>query len=243
MVLVEGGVVLAGERRDSGSAPGQTWLARLSSEGLPVWQRILAVPGNSVYVSAIVPASGNLIAAGYINGTDGGAWLFSFTRSGDLLWQKLYSQGRGWLYDLTSDGAGNVFVTGSGQAETIAARLDAAGNVVWGRRFRLDWEPGQASARAAGGWVVAGDIVTENDEQIVFVSEMDDSGNSSGCPATAGSWDPSIRTGAATIAITTTAAIDAHLSPLIGKIVVVPFTHQSVCPGFQYTAYLPCLTR
>lgn len=110
---------------------------KYNSSGDSVWVSRIGFDGRSIKVDG----SGNV----YVAGADtGGAALFKFDPSGNLLWEKQYA-GPGqfdYFTDLEIDASGNLCVTGFSLDigfDLVAAKYDPSGNELW---FYRDVLPG-----------------------------------------------------------------------------------------------------
>ena len=148
------------------------WLERFSATGTLYWQQAFSAPlGADTRANAVAAdGAGGCFVAGYTTGElwgpatgpgDQDAWVIHYSASGNLQWfQKLAVVGSNWAIDLASDGAGGVFVGGSGPAVGVdtewVARFDGTGQLLW--QEGIGGATGQLwgiAADGAGGVVVA----------------------------------------------------------------------------------------
>lgn len=146
-------------RNSSGAE--DVFLAKYSSSGSTQWVNVAGASGTNFDRGRAVAVDnmGNVIVAGFIEGsanfanttlTSSGlrdAFVAKYDANGGLLWAKrMGGIGRDEAYDVTTDAAGNIYVTGlfqnnvtigtttltsRGDFDAFTAKLDANGNPVW----------------------------------------------------------------------------------------------------------------
>jgi uncharacterized delta-60 repeat protein len=161
LALPGGGFVVAGF---AGVGPGDrdVWIARLTADGVPLWQRSHGGSGNDGAFHLALSADGDLLVAGYwqtgeAEGERRGfdLWAARLDLAGELLWQRSFHRG---AFDAATgvvpqaDGgltlAGMTQTGGPGEIDIWVLRLDAAGDLVWDRQF--------GGASTDGAWAAIG---------------------------------------------------------------------------------------
>ena len=137
------------------------FVAKLTSDGALLWNTFLGGAAADYGYSITADGTGNAYVAGYSTGTWGSpirpydsntlssdAFVAKVGTNGNLLWNTFLGGSggdKGW--SITSDAAGNIYVTGqsaatwgspvrtftqvSGHNNAFAAKLDSAGNIIW----------------------------------------------------------------------------------------------------------------
>lgn len=162
----------------AGPNAGQSdaWVAKYTAAGDPVWQKQFGTPWHDVAEDVAVDASGNVYLCGFTGGPLAGprqglrdVWVAKYTGTGALLWKRQFgTTADEQAYDVTTDAAGDVYLTGYtrgvlagpgyGSFDVWVAKYDGAGTALWLRQFGtafLDEAYGVA-ADGAGGVYVAG---------------------------------------------------------------------------------------
>ncbi|WP_438007367.1 protein kinase [Sorangium sp. So ce321] len=191
--------------------PGPPW------EGAPVLAMRLGDDERQAITAIAADAGGDLWITGHFRGTidlgavrlqgDGYADVFvaRLDPAGEVLWARRFGDAE-WQasVDIALDRAGNAFVTGTfrgaidfGQGplrnpageDIFVAKLDAAGNALWGKRFGDGSEQGgsRVAVDEAGNVVVAGQYTGSLDlgdgalrgagRYDIFLAKLDASGN------------------------------------------------------------------
>lgn len=177
-VSVDGldGVYITGSLNFGGGAPsGEATIARYTAEGQLVWQRIFGSPDFDTATAVDSDASGNVVVSGRTDGSlfgthAGGqdSFVVKYDVDGNLLWAKQFgSAGGDFVWDISLDGSGNVFVVGftSGDLEgtshglndAFVRKYDPNGNHLWTRQFgttNLDYGHGLATDAQGNVYVV-----------------------------------------------------------------------------------------
>jgi len=153
---------------DFGGGPlnGQSFLAKLDPSGSYLWGKAFAHQGGAN--SAAIDGAGNIVLTGVFGGitnfggddlqsNDGTADIFvaKFDPNGNHVWSKQFGNADGTAATgIQIDAQGNLFLTGgfggtinfgggplmaSSSIDLYVAKLDAAGNHVWSKRFGGDW--------------------------------------------------------------------------------------------------------
>src|SRR5947208_4042032 len=172
----DGGFIVAG-LADGVGILKQTWLLRLDSAGLILWQK--------AYGSMDVPADGSMagfggptvkdspdgefvVASSTMVSSDVAAWIFKVDASGSLLWQEAFT-GDGAAAARSIDAApdgGYVVVAATivpnvtfGETRTLVVRLDENGDVMWQHIYNgsgITAAPDSIAHTDDGGFVVVG---------------------------------------------------------------------------------------
>jgi len=172
----DGGFIVAG-LADGVGILKQTWLLRLDSAGLILWQK--------AYGSMDVAADGSMagfggptvkdspdgefvVASSTMVSSDVAAWIFKVDASGSLLWQEAFT-GDGAASARSIDAApdgGYVAVAATivpnvtfGETRTLVVRLDENGDVMWQHIYNgsgITAAPDSIAHTNDGGFVVAG---------------------------------------------------------------------------------------
>jgi hypothetical protein len=169
------------------------FVSKLDAAGNLVWARSLGGTDYDYGLDVAVDVAGNVYTTGFFGGTadfDPGAGIYDLTggfrdvfvskldAAGNFAWARRWGgTSEDWGYDLTVDGAGNVYTTGffagtvdfdpgpgvvnlisAGGTDVFVSKLNAAGDLVWARRW------GGASTSSDWGYGVtvdgAGNVYT-----------------------------------------------------------------------------------
>jgi hypothetical protein len=132
--------------QNAGSYDG--YLTKYDSQGNQLWVKQFGSVGDDEPYSLFIDANDNLFLSGYtdgdLEGTNAGsfdAWVARYDTNGNQLWiQQFGTPDRDEVYGLTSDNAGNLFLTGitqgslgdtnAGSFDGWLAKLDAEGNLL-----------------------------------------------------------------------------------------------------------------
>ena len=140
----DGGYIVAAylSLTSSNAYPG--WLLKLDTSGNIVWQRTFAFGQHepSMVPSALREVSGG----GFIVVADE-PWVARLDEAGNVLWQHLYFENENTFMvpqHVVEVEGGDFIIVGHHADEDLyyrawAMRLDAAGNVLWSRRFVTGW--------------------------------------------------------------------------------------------------------
>ena len=169
-----GGVFVVGETTGSLAGPqvggGDVWLARFDGAGNLLWSVQLGSSGYDRVGGLVADGVGGLLVGGDTPGTLGGPplggtdlFLARYDASGGLQWiHQTGSPGIEMLTALAPDGSGGCYAGGSQwvtgpsieQPDAWLGRFDAAGNLLWERRF--------GTAQDESTWALATDRVGGN---------------------------------------------------------------------------------
>jgi hypothetical protein len=163
------GIASGGFQNTYGGGTYDAFLVKLDASGNRLWATYFGNNNNDHAYSIAIDHSGNVylaggtssttgIASGGFQSTYGGgsydAFLVKFDASGNRLWATYYG-GTGWeeAYGVSTDTAGNVFITGftnstagiasggfqnsygGGTYDSFLVKFDAAGNRIWGTYY------------------------------------------------------------------------------------------------------------
>ncbi len=195
---------------------GDVFLAKLDAAGNHLWSKRFGGAGQEYADSVATDTAGNVIVMGQFTGTVdfGGGPLTSatpldvfvakFDPAGNHLWSRRFGETAAhYRLSVATDAAANVVVTGSfddgsidfgggplaaASADVFVAKLDAAGNHLWSKRFgnTNGQYAGGVSTDAAGNVVVAGysygtvdfggGALTSAGSSDIFVAKLDAAG-------------------------------------------------------------------
>jgi hypothetical protein len=204
-----------GALTSAGNSDG--FLVKLDADGTTLWSQIFGGTSYDAGQSLAVDSNGNVVVTGYFSGTiDLGGGPLSSAGGTDVFLAKLDPDGKHiWSkrfgdamfqggQSVAVGGAGDVFVTGNfkgtidfggdvlasaGGKDAFVAKLDAAGNHVWSKRFGdAATQYGQGIAvDGAGNVFVVGDfngtvsfggpVLSSGAAAELFVAKLDASGN------------------------------------------------------------------
>lgn len=116
-------------------------LARFDLKGNPVWVRTWGGPhDDSGSAVAVDPGTGDAYVIGQTSASGSAPKrivLLKFSRSGDLLWSKIWHSAQGAVaYGAATDFAGNLFVAGECDGAALLLKFTPAGELVWSRGWR-----------------------------------------------------------------------------------------------------------
>ena len=126
------------------------WLAKYNSDGDRIWVQQFGTQGDDslLYGGIEVAANGDTFLTGYTDSNLGGdnagsydTWVAKYNRTGDRQWiQQFGTSDFDYAHDISSDNAGNLYVTGitegslgatnAGAADSWVAKLDANSGVL-----------------------------------------------------------------------------------------------------------------
>jgi hypothetical protein len=156
-----GSVFVSGLTRGNVGGPplgdDDAFVAKFDEEGNQLWARQVATSSEDGSESVAPDGLGNVFVAGYTRGNLAGqqahyedAFVAKYDATGSLLWTRQFGVqqligDRTSAYAVTADGSGNVYFAGEGSEglfgidhAAIVAKLDGAGNLVWGKQLDLD---------------------------------------------------------------------------------------------------------
>ena len=166
-LALPGGGFVVGGFAGVGDGDRDIWLARLTDDGVPLWQRQYGGPGNDGAFHLASAQDGTLLVTGYWQtGGDRGfdLWAARLDPAGELLWQRRFDHGN---FDagtgVVPQADGGLTVTGMTQTggpaevDVWVLRLDSSGDIAWERRFGGDRVDGAWAAigRPDGGLVIS----------------------------------------------------------------------------------------
>jgi hypothetical protein len=227
----QGNVYVTGETAgafdDSTNAGGlDGFLIKLDEHGGRHWVRQFGTAGFDQSFSVAADDSGNVYVAGGTEGDLGGtsaggydAFVRGYDAAGNLLWTTQFgTSGFEQCNAITTDGLGNVYVSGFTEGElggrpnvgfydVFVSKLDATGNLLWARMFGSDTDDrghgistdGQGNIYLAG--ITLGDLFSVNQgDYDAFVAKIVDVPEPAGwlqaaCAAAAMMWGRRITAG------------------------------------------------
>ena len=201
-----GNVFIAGRTEGVIVPPGagqlDAFVAKYDSFGDQVWVRQFGTSGFERVNDAATDGLGNVYLTGFTNGNlglpgdQGSAFVTKFDTDGHSVWTRRLGATVGEGYAVSTDGLGNVYVSGENRPDyndpnhtgldAFVSKLDDTGNILWSRQLGTrgtDFSRG-VSADGLGSVYVSG---TTNgslgganhggNTTDVFVSRFDDLGN------------------------------------------------------------------
>ena len=122
-----------------------TWVAKYNRNGVRQWIEQLGTEGDDglLFGDIEVDSNGDIFVTGYTDGDLGGenagsydTWVAKYNRNGDRIWLEQFGTADfDYAHDISSDNAGNLYVTGitegslggtnTGAADSWIAKLDA----------------------------------------------------------------------------------------------------------------------
>jgi len=135
----DGGFIVAGFTNSSGNGGYDGYLAKLNSDGWPIWERTFGGSDWDFFHSVIERPDGGFMAAGetFSNGSgDSDAWLVHVSDDGDLIWEDQYGGIEGDLARsiIHCSSGGYLFAgetTVGGDQDAWIVRVDDAGGTLW----------------------------------------------------------------------------------------------------------------
>ncbi|GIW40783.1 MAG: hypothetical protein KatS3mg076_1360 [Candidatus Binatia bacterium] len=151
-------------------APGfdAIWVLKLDPQGNVLWQKAFGGFDEDTIWSFDIAPDGNYLVPGstvsFSPDFSGDTWVLKLDPQGNVLWQKVYAVPGDWDEALavgaTSDGGALVGAfreEGTSDWDWLLFRLDAAGNVIWQRRYEYGWDwPNSVAEGPDGSFWVAG---------------------------------------------------------------------------------------
>jgi len=144
-VTYDGGYILCGSTRSSGSGKADVYVLRLNFLGGVVWSRVFGGPENDIARSVRQTPDGGFVLAGSTASFGAGYddfWIIRTNASGDSLWSRTVGgtggeaafavrpvPGRGYI------AAGATGSFGEGYSSVYAVCLDNDGDTVWTRTY------------------------------------------------------------------------------------------------------------
>jgi hypothetical protein len=156
------------------------FVSKYNANGIRQWTRLLGTNGNDQSQGVITDGSGNMYIAGFTPGNldgqtnagDYDAFVTKYDTAGNRQWTRLVGTSQSdQAWDIASDNAGNVFVTGNtfansfdgqtsnGNEEVFITKYDSSGVRLWSRllgTINAD-ESNAITCDQAGNVYVAGD--------------------------------------------------------------------------------------
>ena len=142
-----GGYIIAGQATLSGHTNYDGLVEKFDANGNVLWNRTVGGAQDDYFYTVAATADGGCIAGGAMNTNGfntyvGDAWLVKIDGTGNIQWQKKYSDGSnpGRITKViqTSDG-GYAFVGDNpftpGLADWMIIKTDASGNIQWQKKF------------------------------------------------------------------------------------------------------------
>ena len=133
---------------------------------------------TGIFFNTVDPGAGSQSGPG----AGGDIFLASYAQNGDLQWQRFFGgPGDDNAFDLTSDAAGNVYVSGQfsgsvdfggeiavshGPSDMFVAKYDSNGNLLWLRRFGGPADDGGNEIAVTGAGEVAATAISNGDFEV-----------------------------------------------------------------------------
>ena len=201
-----------------GDALGNTntnwgWAFRAGSDGNRIWQKQMGGIG-SYYWSVAASPDGGSVSVGDVEVANGNSDLsvVKFDANGNVVWNKTYggtggesahkiitTADGGYLIAANSSSKDGDVKTNQGDQDLWVVKLDANGNLVWGKTFggANEEDPYGIAACSDGGYVVCGstksnntgDVTANHGHEEYFIVKMDANGNKIWSKTYGGFWD------------------------------------------------------
>ena len=177
----QGNVYLSGSTEGSlgGTNAGNedVFIAKYKADGSLEWTRQLGTSARDINEAVSADGLGNIYLSGWTSGSLGGAnaggvdsFVAKYDSAGTLLWtRQLGTNLEDYSFDVSADGLGNVYLTGTtdgslggashGFRDAFVAKYDGAGNQLWTRQLGSDSndEGGGVSADSLGNVYLSGE--------------------------------------------------------------------------------------
>ncbi|NPA48128.1 MAG: CGP-CTERM sorting domain-containing protein [Thermococci archaeon] len=163
----EGDVIVAGVTTSSGNGDKDAVVMKLAPNGSVIWAKTYGGPKNDTATAVAVAKNGDLIVAGYTDGSPNNgsyysrAWVLKLSPNGSIIWQKTYGNGNATAVALTPNG--DVIVAGFNTGEAIqfdwVLKLSPNGSIIWQRSYLLNNPPTVAVAPNGNVIIAGGGIV------------------------------------------------------------------------------------
>ena len=206
----DGGYVAAGGWDVAATGQADWWLAKLASDGSPVWQRTLGGPADETAFDVVPTSDGGYIAVGNTRSAGAGmtdAWVVRLDPTGATLWDRtLGGSDEDEAFDVqqTADGgfvfAGRTRSFGNTGGDVWVVKLQSDGSVAWQRSYDsgspvdANWYAGTSVRETSeGGFIVAGgpsQFAQGAPNHFLILKLKADGTISSTCPASIGASTP-----------------------------------------------------
>ena len=166
------------------------YIMKLDIQGNPIWNATLkASEGINKLFSGVTDGS-NLIVTGLTqpqtNSTNSQAWILKLDSNGNVLWNKTFGdsvESAARAVTLTQDNcymvAGYVDSSGDGNYDFLVLKLDANGNLLWGKTYGgLQSDKAYTITSSANSCVIAGDTRSQGSGECdAWIIKIDLNGN------------------------------------------------------------------
>ena len=162
-VTADGGYIIAGITRGSGTDTADVYLLKTNASGDTLWTRTYGGPGYDEAYSVQQTTDGGYIVAGYTESFGAGkgdVYIIKTNPSGDTLWTRTYGgpgNDCGYSVQQTTDGC-YIVVGYTADAYVYLIKTNAQGDTIWSRVYRTAGDDGGSSVQQTsdGGYVIAG---------------------------------------------------------------------------------------
>ncbi|MBK7555458.1 MAG: hypothetical protein IPI55_12885 [Flavobacteriales bacterium] len=137
IVIVDDGIVVAGQSYSDGSVNGDAWLIKLNDIGALDWTSISGMSGADCIESIIRTTSGKFFAAGYSSPADAHATIFGIASDGSFQNSNVYTEGPGSFgHGITVVSDSMAVLVGeavglNGKAAMLLRKVDETNGTVW----------------------------------------------------------------------------------------------------------------
>lgn len=184
-LTADGGYIIAG-RTEAHDDDYDAWIIRLDQSGSSLWSRNYANGKWGEAHSIQQTVDGGYIVGGIFSDTEGtNAWIAKLNAGGEIEWEKTYGESGTGAKSIQQTGDGGYVAAGYTQSGSTfwIIRLDSNGNSVWEKTDQSGlWsEAGFILNNPDGGYIVAGQVNTEDDQNIldqnILIMKLDPNGN------------------------------------------------------------------
>ena len=187
-LTADGGLVVAAETEPAGLEDRDAYLIRITSDGEARWVRTIDVPGDQRVFEVARAADGAFVVVGTTatnRGANRDVYVVRVDAGGNLVWTRTYGGAPDDVgHGVVALSGGEVLVTGyggtrsNGSNDVYLIRLKTDGSLRWWQHWGGpgDDRAMMSTARAAGGYVTVGYLVTAAGADVVIL-ESDPDGN------------------------------------------------------------------
>jgi hypothetical protein len=179
--LTNGFLLLGNEFLLTGDVNG--YVAKIDNQGTLLWKNIIGGENRDKLFSAIATQNGFVLlgSSSYKTNGDSHAWIIKIDLNGNLIWNKTYGNdpdtvARTGVIAADSDYmvAGYTDPRGASNYDFLLMKIDENGNLVWNKTYGgIGTQEAHSMANAPDGYVVVGDIQSQNADIKAWLLKVD----------------------------------------------------------------------